>query len=158
MIIGEVFLFCTLFMVVVGGVKILYNAWGVAMNTFKINGTDFGIGEVVCEIENGIIKDLTIEGNEEITESITDDENGEWSWILYPPMVFFREVPFEQKDTQIEITEELLDEYDISFYLLEHHNIFGTLIINDNHIMISGEVRQHMNNEKLYDLEIVVAK
>jgi len=153
---GKVILFSALF---VDGVTILYFMWGAIVNTFKIDGTDFGIGEVICEIENGIIKDLTIEGDEEITESLSDDENGKWSWIAYdPPSIFFREIPFDTKNGEIKITEQLLDEYDISFYLSEHHNVFGTLTISDSYVKVSGEIRKHMSDEKLYSLEIVAER
>ena len=129
------------------------------MNTFKIDGTDFGISEVICEIENGVIKDLTIEGDEEITERLADKKGGKWSWMNYdPPSVFFREIPFDQVNGKIEITEKLLDEYDISFYMSEHHNIFGTLTISDSHVKISGEIRKHMSDKKLYLLEIVAER
>ena len=155
----NVILFCVLLAFGVCGRAILYFIWGAIMNTFKIDGTDFGIGEVICEIENGVIKDLTIEGDEEITESLSDDENGEWSWIAYdPPSIFFREIPFDTKNGEIKITEQLLDEYDISFYLSEHHNVFGTLTISDSYVKVSGEIRKHMSDEKLYSLEIVAER
>ena len=127
------------------------------MSIFIIDGTDFGIGEVVCKIENGVIRDLTIDGSEEITKSLADDENGKWSWIMhYPPKVFFRDVPFEQKE--IEITEDLLDEYDISFYWHEHHDIFGMLTISDSQIKIIGEVCQHITGKKLHSVEIMLKR
>ena len=125
------------------------------MNFFKVNGTDFGIGKVVCEIENDIIKDLTIVGDKNIGRALSEDENGEWYCMPYAPLIFFSSVPFE-KNTQMEIDDELLDEYDISFVFHEHNDVYGTLTINDNHILINGEVRQHMNDEKLYSLEIAV--
>jgi len=129
------------------------------LNSFKIDDTDFGIGEVICIIENGIIVDLTIAGNKKTTQLISNDESGKWSWIPYdPPIVFFRGIPFEQESNKIEITDELLDEYDISFYLCEHHDIYGTLTINDNHIKISGEIRYHMVSSKLYSIEIIAEK
>ena len=128
------------------------------VNTFKIDDTDFGIGEVICKIENGTIVDLTIAGNKKTTWSISNEERSKWSWILAPPIVFFKGIPFEQESNKIEITDELLDEYDISFYLFEHHDIYGTLTINDIHIIISGEVRYHMESAKLYSIEIIAER
>jgi hypothetical protein len=132
------------------------------MNIFNVNGTDFGIGKVICEIEDGIIKHLEITGDENVVKSMfeEDDEDSEWSWILYPPKVSFHKIPFEQKGDkiEIEITDELSDEYDITFYLTEHHNIYGTLIIDGNHIGIKGEVRNYMSDEKLYSLEVAAEK
>ena len=128
------------------------------LNTFKIDDTDFGIGDVICKIENGTIVDLTITGNKKTTRSISNDESSKWSWIFGPPIVFFRGVPFERENNRMEITDELLDEYDISFYLYEHHDIYGTLTINDDHIKISGEIRYHMESAKLYSIEIMAER
>jgi len=129
------------------------------MNIFEIDNTDFGIGEVICNIDGGVIKELVIAANEEIVESISDNENGKWSWIPYdPPMVFFREVPFRPENSEIEINEDLLDEHDISFYWTEHFNVFGTLAITGSHITVEGEIRYHMSDEKLYSLKIVVER
>ena len=128
------------------------------MNIFKLDDTDFGIGELICKIENGTIEDLTIIADKKTTALVTADENGKWGYLITPPKVFFWKVPFEQVNNEIEINDDLLDEYDISFYLEEHHDIYGKLTINDNNIMISGEVRYHMDDEKLYSIEIVAER
>jgi len=128
------------------------------MNTFKINGIDFGIGEVVCEIDNNVIRNLSITGDINIGKSIClDDENGEFYLMPFDPMIFFKSVPFE-KNIPLEITDDLLDEYDISFVWHEHNDIYGTLTVNDNQILIDGEIRPHMSDEKLYTVEIVLAR
>ena len=122
------------------------------MNIFKIGDTDFGIGEVALQIENGIISNLTIEGNDDIYKQITTDESGFWySSISRPPKVYFREIPLN--DGNIEITDELLDEYDIALYLNEHNDLYGTLTIKDKCVMVKGEVNLWGN---MYTLEIVV--
>ena len=107
-----------------------------------------------------------ITANKEKTAAISginddrDDEANEWSWMIYPHKVRFLGVPFEQKDNQIhiEITEELLDEYDITFYSGEHFDIFGALTITNNQIKISGEVCYHISGKKLYSLEIIAER
>ena len=121
------------------------------MGIFRIGDTDFGIGEVALEIESGgIISDLTITGNEEVYEQITVDEDRIWSWTLYPPQIYFREVPLN--GNSIETTDELLEEYDISLYFMEHYNLCGTLTINDKCITVKGEADICGN---IYPLEIV---
>jgi hypothetical protein len=126
------------------------------MNTFKLDGTDFGVGEVVCKIENDTLT-LKITADEEITEKIADDENGKWSWLGYdPPSVVFRGVPFTKGC--VEIDEDLLDEYDIWLYIMEHYNIFGVLSVDDDCVKVSGEVRYPMSDKKLYSLEIVAKR
>jgi len=125
------------------------------MNVFKINGTNFGIGKMVCEIECNTIVNLTIRGDKNIGMALSDDENGAWHNMPFDPMIFFRSVPFE-KNTPLEITDELLDEYDVSFVFDEHNDVYGTLTINDSHILMNGEVRQHMSDEKRYSIEISI--
>jgi len=109
---------------------------------FKIDDTDFGIGKVDLKIDNGVIVSLTIVGDDKIHKSITAEENGKWYWTLHPPKIYFREIPFNQSNDriEIEITEELLDEYDIALYLMEHYDLNGTLIVSDSHIMIYGKI------------------
>ena len=111
------------------------------MNIFKIGDTDFGIGEVVLKIdsEKDIISDMTITGKEEVYKQITSDENGYWRLSTqYPPKIYLRGVPLN--GNVIEITDELLDEYDIALYFMEHNDVHGTLTINEKCIAIKGEV------------------
>jgi len=128
------------------------------MNIFKVNGTDFGIGNVVCEIEDGVITTLKITGDQETAKSLSADESSDWHFMIEPPSVIFYEIPFTQESIEFEITDDEIDEYGISFYMQEHHDIYGTLTITKESIKISGEVRQHMSDEKLYSLEIVVKR
>jgi len=131
------------------------------MDTFKINGTDFGVGSVVCKIEDGIISDLTIKSDAKmINSSIVDGKSEKWDWLTVSPEFNFRGVPSEQKDNKIviEITEELLDENDITFYMIEHFDLYGTLTITNDCIIVSGEIRRHMSDKKLYSLEIAAKR
>ena len=124
------------------------------MDIFRIGDTDFGIGEIILEIDNGIISDLTITGSEDMYEQLTADESENWySSTVYPPKVYFREVPLT--DGKIEITDELLDEYDIALYLNEHNDLYGTLVICDKRITVKGEVNLWGT---IYPLEIVAQK
>ena len=108
------------------------------MNIFKIGDTDFGIGEFALQIENGIISNLTIAGNEDVYKQLTADENGCWySSTLCPPKIYFREIPLN--DGKIEITDELLDEYDVALYFNEHNDLYGTLTISDKLVAVKGE-------------------
>jgi hypothetical protein len=124
------------------------------VNFFKIGDTNFGIGEIVLKIENGIISNLTITGNEDTYKQITADESGYWYLsTLNPPKIYFRELPLD--DGKIEITDELLDEYDIALYFNEHNDLYGTLAINDKYITIKGEVNLWGS---IYPLEIIAEK
>ena len=142
----------------INGKRNLYNAWGVAMDTFKVDGTDFGIGNVICEIEDGVIATLKITGNKEVTKSLSADEKSAWHFMIEPPSVILYKIPFAQEHIEIEITDDEIDEYGISFYMLEHHDIYGILTITKECIMVHGEVRQQMSDERLYSLEVVAKR
>lgn len=114
------------------------------VSTFKINGTEFGIGKIRYELsENGRLQDLDIWGSEEVYNEIKDgideDESHPWDWILYPPHVYFWTVDLPI-DKSVVINEELLDEYDIALYLMEHTDFYGTLTITNECIEINAEI------------------
>ena len=104
------------------------------MGQFLLGTTDFGIGEITFEINTleKYVIDLTIHGNETMTNKLSENENGEWSWVIYPPKLYIREVPYTEKNGNIyiDITEDMLDEYDIALYLAEHNDLEGTLQIS----------------------------
>lgn len=106
------------------------------MNSFKIGDTEFGIGDVQLSIEDGLIN-LEITGSEEIFDKLTEDDDCKWNWALYPPKIYFRNVPFDNK--AIVIDEEFLDQYDIALYMMEHNDFIGTLEITDKNIHIEGK-------------------
>ncbi|MGI4832887.1 MAG: hypothetical protein ACRYFK_05435 [Janthinobacterium lividum] len=97
-------------------------------NYFWLNETDFGIGEIQFR-KNELEGKLTLEINasREITERISADEQAEFGWLLYPPQLYFRDVPISQTLglKQFRVDEQLLDEYDVALYMLEHYNIVG---------------------------------
>lgn len=108
------------------------------MQKFIIGTENFGIEKVTYKIdkENSIINDLTITGNEQLFEKLSENEEGEWSWALYPPKLYLRVVPFKAINEKIEIiiTEEILDECDVALYLMRHYDIKGVLTIDNNDI------------------------
>ena len=112
--------------------------------TFKIGNIEFGIENIVFEIdaEESVISKLEIYGNKEIFDKISDDENNEWNWGLYPPKIYFWNVPFEKinGNINVEINEDLLDNCDIALYFVEHFDFLGNLSIENNNIEISGIV------------------
>lgn len=128
------------------------------MQKFIIGTDNFGIGKVTCKIdsENSIINDLTIIGNEEIFEELSADENGKWNWALYPPKLYLRKIPFNLKQGKIEvaITEEILDEYDVALYLMEHNDIYGTFTIDKNKVFLFEGITYISGKEMKLVLEV----
>jgi len=114
------------------------------MNTFKMGETEFGVGKVSFSITNDLL-DFDITGSDDIFDKLMEDENSEWSWALYPPRLYLRGVPF--KGNELAIDDKLLDQYDITLYMMEHNDFTGTLKVTDKGVEISGEV--YMDGETL---------
>ena len=107
------------------------------MNSFKIGNTEFGIGEILFSIENGVL-DLEITGNDSVFNELMEDVNCEWVWALYPPRIYFHGVPY--KENKIVIDTEFLNHYEIALYMMEHYDFTGSLKVTDSAIDIHGKV------------------
>ena len=110
------------------------------MKKFIIDDDDFGIGKVTCDIdwENKTINELVIFADEETFGNLSDDEEGNWNWALYPPELYFRGIPFELKDNKIviPITDEILDDFDVALYFMSHNDIEGEFSIDENELFM----------------------
>lgn len=111
-------------------------------NSFKIDGTEFGTETVSVKLsaEKTLIKELIIQGNKALCKELSNNEKGKWSWIIYPPKIYFKDIPCEEENGEItlDIDDDMLDEYDIALYLVEHNDFFGQVIISKNTISIKG--------------------
>lgn len=125
------------------------------MGKFIIGTTDFGIGEVECEIDktNSIVTNLKIRGSKELYEKITEKEKGEWNWTLYPPKFYVNHAHFagDGKTIRLHVDEAFLDDNEVALYLMEHNDFFGEIVIDKNVVMIKGKV---FISGKEMDLEI----
>lgn len=113
------------------------------MGAFIIDKTDFGIGKVICSInmENSVIEELVISGDEALFEKLSEEEDGQWSWALYPPELYFRGIPFATDGRKIRarINEAISDDQEVALYMMEHNDFTGEIFIENNQVSISGE-------------------
>ena len=58
------------------------------MNSFVINGTEFGVDNVEMTVENDILN-LSFTGNDDIIDEIMQDDDSEWSWAIDAPKVYY---------------------------------------------------------------------
>lgn len=107
------------------------------MGSFKIENTEFGIGSISFSIDHNTIN-LEINGNENVFDKMIEKGDSKWDWALYPPKIYFRNIPYEGKN--IIIDEEFLNKYDIALYMMEYNDFTGTLEIDDKMIHIIGQV------------------
>lgn len=100
-----------------------------------LGNDNFGIGKIDLKIDRkkGVLS-LTLNGDEDLFDALSEDEDGPWSWALYPPKLYFHELPFDpdEKTIRLRIDEELLDECDIALYLMEHNDVEGDFEIDAN--------------------------
>lgn len=122
---------------------------------FILKNTDFKVGELELEIDtkNSIITNLSIKGDQETYNKLTEDESSEWNWTIYPPHIRFWGVPIQLNEDVIEliIDEDMLNEYDITFYMIEHFDFYGKVrIYKDNKVEVDGFVVIAGEENKLY--------
>ncbi len=107
------------------------------MNSFMLGNTEFGIGDVQFPVKDNLLN-LEIAGNDDVFNELTEEDDCEWSWALYPPEIYFRDVPYTGKN--IVVNADFLNRYDIALYMMEYYDFTGTLEISDSSIDICGQV------------------
>ena len=107
------------------------------MNSFKIGNTEFGIGKISFSIENDLLN-LEISGSDDIFNELMEDDNCEWIWALYPPRIYFHDVPY--KRNEIVIDTDFLNRNETALYMMEHNDFTGSLTVTDSSIDIHGQV------------------
>lgn len=109
---------------------------------FIISNDNFGIENFVCNInyEKQIVEEIEINGNVNLFDKITEQNDSEWNWLVYPPKFYMFNVPYSISDQKIsiEIDYQLLDKYDIAIYMMEHFDIEGFLSIYKNIFEFNG--------------------
>ena len=128
------------------------------MGKFIIGTDDFGVGSVTYKVDKSklIIKDLTITGNEEAFDELSDNDDSDWSFALYPPELYLRDVSFKLLDGKIEaaITEEIYDDCDVALYLMEHNDVEGVFTIDQNGVFLFDGVAYISGEEMKLKLEV----
>lgn len=126
------------------------------MQKFIIGTDNYGVGKITWKIdrEELVIRDLTIEGDKETLDKLSGDDLV--NWPLFPPKFYVWEAPFEMKDgkIQVQITEEMLDDYDIALYLMEHNDVYGLLTIDETGMLFFEGVTFISGKEKQLVLEV----
>jgi len=105
--------------------------------SFMMNGTEFGVDEISVEWENDLLS-VDIIGSKEIFDKLCEDEDGEWSWALETPHFYLKDVPY--KGGLLEVDEEMLCNYEIAVYMMEHNDFCGTVEFKNQELHISGVV------------------
>lgn len=124
------------------------------MQKFIIGTTNFETGEITYHINKaeGVIDELTIQGSDSIFSRLTQNANGRWGHALYPPRLYFHNLPVIHKNNKVycSVNQELPSDAEAALYLMEHSNITGNFIIDDNNIFsFEGAVTLYGKTEPL---------
>ena len=100
------------------------------MDRFLIKATDFGIDRSRSRLtfERGEgkarIVDLVIHGHPETHAQLTNHNESDWSWSLYPPKLYVSSYPVPaDHPLEIDLSPDDGEDYDIALYMMEHHPI-----------------------------------
>lgn len=105
------------------------------MNSFVINGTEFGVDNVKVSYKGDILN-LSFTGDKDVFDKIAEDDDSEWSWALDAPEVYFNNVPLNNNCIKIESDTDI----ECAVYMMEHNALSGTLKITDANIGFVGKV------------------
>jgi len=130
------------------------------MSAFIIGVTDFGvdIGESRLEVTKGDgALSLTVEivgDKTAFDRAVTDDDA--WSWALYPPRFYLRELPISTQVASSQLTLSLADgdDHETALYMMEHNPVRDLTIkfLSPSKIQIDGRV-DLLGDEKAFRIQ-----
>ena len=106
---------------------------------FKIDSYDFKLDTSTYFNLDGGVLNCEIMGEQTAFDEIVEDEMNPYSWALYPPKLYIRELPIEQSDAdrfEYSISQTDLDNCDIGLYMMEHYTIFPCKIKGSGSVVI----------------------
>lgn len=107
------------------------------MNTFKIGDIDFGVGSVEAESINGTITLGITTDEEKFEDAISDTE---YDWFEFAPTFYVIGLPLENGELDIELDDNLNEEYEFALVMMEHYPVRGKLTYKDNIVRFLGTV------------------
>lgn len=119
------------------------------MNTFHLDETDFGIDLArsscsIDEVDGARVINVEIHGDDSKYDAITETEDSEWSWTLYPPHLYIHDFPLNDDygTLRAKISRDDLDEYEAAIYLIEHNDVDDVDVSVDGSgkLFVSGTV------------------
>ena len=102
------------------------------MTVFSIGGVNFGINESESQFEviegvDGPRLHIQVVGDKDAFDRISDADESEWSWALYPPKLCIVGLPVERRRDAggfaAEAAGDPLREYDAALYMMEHNEL-----------------------------------
>lgn len=119
---------------------------------FSVGNYNFSIDHVnsTVEIIDSRIVNLTIKASEDIFDELCENDDFEFSYGLYSPEFYAREIDLGKKE-QIVINKKNQNDYDTALYFMEHNDLNINLSLHPNWILVVGWTRI---NGKEYPISI----
>jgi hypothetical protein len=93
--------------------------------------------ESIIQIKDNEIVDLTLKTSEQEFETYSETESFEFSWALYPPMFYARDLLFDKKKKFVINNTNKFD-HEVALYLMEHNEVQVKISLEDDWILILG--------------------
>ena len=125
---------------------------------FKLQECDFSINPGSSfSFEDGLLN-LDVCGNQEVFDTLTEDDNHPFSWSLMPPRFYIRDFPMNPRtninDFAYTFTENDIDEYEIDLYMMEYCTVLPCKILGKDGIISVEGIIQDFWGEKCKFIKI----
>jgi hypothetical protein len=126
------------------GLPPLYGARGV----FLVDGHDLGVAVDSVITVRGRVLDADLIAAEVPARAE--------AWALAPPRLYFHGLDISDSDPhgRIVIDDARLEDFDIAFYLGEHLDVYGTLVVEETRLHFSGEVVPAIDDRWPVEIEV----
>ena len=108
------------------------------MDSFLIGGTEFGIDRTqsVLRLEaldsGARVLTFDVNGDVEIHQAISEPEDSEWNWTVYPPWFYLHayELPPGEPNehSRITLAPDDYDKYEVALYMMVHNDVSDIVI------------------------------
>jgi hypothetical protein len=115
------------------------------MKQFIIGGFDFGVDERRSSLRiYDSMFDLKLVGDEGVIQEIMEQDEHPWGWLIQAPFLYAIGLPCQfdaNGDFAHDITEQDLNDYDVSLYVMEHHDVLPCRITKQGaFVTVRGQV------------------
>ena len=121
------------------------------MNIFSIGKTNFEIdfskSKIDFDVQDNVARKLSINihGSKDIFMRLSEPDDAEWSWALYPPSFFLRGVvvkDIEQSEVKSCDIGDNIEDLELGIYMMEYSDLSEVKILelSTKRLVISGKV------------------
>ena len=128
---------------------------------FKLEQCDFTLSpSSTFSFERGLLN-LDVCGNEEVFESLTQDEDHPFSWSMMPPRFYIRDFPMNPttdiNNFEYKFTDDDMDGYEIDLYMMEYCTVLPCKISGrDGIISVEGYIQDFWGEPTSLSIKLAI--